>query len=188
LRVRGEPSDPNVDALEEKLARLKREYDRFLAGQLRGEPSALRLELEREILRLTRYPFPSSESRFRLNTLAHRFRALESQIRNLLEQKDGRKRESSSVAAPGLPPTVLVDRAAVDHPETIQPQLEELHRALVKLMGGRPAPSRETLQERLLESARRLLDQPGKAAVQFTLASGEAGPKLRGEIVPPYPR
>ncbi len=177
-----DPAEPSLDKLEKKLLQLKREYDLFLAGRLRVEPGALRSDVEREILRFSRYPFHSTAARFRMNSLAHRFRALETQMRNLLEIRVERKRAAEQRGTEG-PPVVVVDRAAIDDPKRISSQLQSLHAALLDRLGERPAPSLEVFQSRLLDSARSIMAKPGPKAVRFTLSSGENEPKLRGEIV-----
>jgi len=171
-----------LDKLEEKIRRLKREYDLFLAGQRRGEPVKLRTEVEREVLRLSRYPFHSTALRFRMGGLAHRFRALETQLRAILEQRDGRKKEQQPPAS-GEAAAVVVDRLAIETPASIERHLRSLHRALVETLDGRAAPSLESLRTRLLEQARVLMARPGVHAIRFSLADGESGPKIRGEIL-----
>jgi len=174
---------PDLDRLEEKLNRLKREYDLFLAGQRRVEPAAFRDELEREVLQLTKHPFHTTAARFRIKNLAHRFRALESQLRNLLEKKRTKKPEEE----PGqekATPSVLIDRAALERPEAIESHLRALHRALTDSFPGRPPPPLSALQKKLLDEARRILERPGLLGIRFALVEDEAGLRIRGEVVP----
>ncbi|MBI5015709.1 MAG: hypothetical protein HZB55_09500 [Deltaproteobacteria bacterium] len=178
-----DPAGPDLDRLEEKIQRLKREYDLFLAGQRRGEPVSLHDELDREIRRLSRYPLTSTVARFRMSSLAHRFRALETQIRSLLDQREARKRDGEPRPAPG-PASVVVDRAALENPRAIEAHLRALHRALAESLNGRTPPPVEGLKARLLEEARRLVERPGVAAVRFTLVCEEKGPRIRGELLP----
>lgn len=176
-------AEPDLDRLEEKLNRLKREYDLFLAGQRRGEPTAFHAEVEREIVKLTRYPFHSTVGKFRMRTLAHRFRALESQIHNLVEQRQARKREESAVAEPA-PVSVVVDRATLEHPEAVAAHLRSLHRALSQCSAERRPPPLDALQQRLFDEAGRILARPGVFGVRFVVVEDERGPRIRGEVIP----
>jgi hypothetical protein len=176
-------ADESLDRLEAKLRRLKREYELFLAGQGRGEPAALRAEVEQQILVLSRQPLHSTAARFRLTGLAHRFRALEAQVRNLTDQRSSRPREVADQEQEVAPDGFVVDRRALEDPSTVRRQLERFHQALSERLGGRSAPAAEALQERLFESARKLLDTQGTAAVRFRVTNGETGPKIKGEIL-----
>lgn len=171
-----------LDRLEDKILRLKREYDLFLAGQRRGEPTTLRDELEREIRRLSRVPFSSTASRFRMSSLAHRFRALETQIRGITDHREARKRDDEETPAAG-PASVVVDQVALENPRAIDLHLRALHRALAESLEGRAPPPVEGLKARLLDEARRLVERPGVTAVRFTLVNEEKGPRIRGELL-----
>lgn len=172
-----------LDRLDDKLRRLKREYDLFLAGQRRGEPSAFRDEIEREILKITKHPFPSTATRFRAKNLAHRFRALESQLRKLVDMKRAKKRDDETGLEAG-PPSVVVDRATLEHPEAIATHVRAMQRALADACPGRPTPAAEALGKRLLAEAKRVLDRPGVMGIRFVLVEDEGGAKIRGEVIP----
>lgn len=174
---------PDLERLEEKLNRLKREYDLFLAGQRRVEPSAFRDEVEREVLLLTKHPFHSTASRFRVKNLAHRFQALENQIRNLLEKKQAKKKGDEEGGAEAPRPSVLVDRAALENPVALESHFRALHRALTESLPGRPPPALHALEKKILDEARRVLERPGLYGIRFALVEDEAGLKIRGEAV-----
>ncbi|NTU59517.1 MAG: hypothetical protein HGA98_00480 [Deltaproteobacteria bacterium] len=176
---------PDLDRLEEKLNRLKREYDLFLAGQRRGEPVAFREEVEREILILTKFPFRSTAAKFRMRNLAHRFRALETQIRLLLDQKRAKKREEEETVArdSAVRPSVVLDRAALDAPAAVSGHLHAIQRAMAEIAPDRPPPSLEALRKRLFDEARRILETPGIRGVRFLLVEDEKGPRIRGEVI-----
>lgn len=178
-----EPSARELDLLEQRIELLRREYDLFLAGRRRGEPTALRAEVEREVLRLTRHSFSSTSLRFRLGALAHRFRSGEAQVRRLLEQRESRRRGAEPPAAAPRAEVVL-DRVAVANPKAVEGDLVRLHRALVEALGEQGGPTLDALRARLVEEARRALERPGMRGVRFWLAEDEAGAvRLRGEAV-----
>lgn len=177
-----DPSAAELNRLEEKILRLKREYDLFLAGQRRTEPVSLKDEIDREIRALSRNPLRSTAARFRMTSLAHRFRALEDQVRNIVDQRTNRRKDAEGADAQP-PPSVLVDRAALENPRAIERHLRSLYRELVATLGDHPAPPLETLKSRLLEEARRLVERPGVLGVRFTVVEEARGPRIRGELL-----
>lgn len=174
-------ADEALDRLESRLQRLKREYDLFFLGQAK-EPSALRKEVEREILRLSRQPSPSTAVKFRATGLAHRFRALETQVKNLLEQRSSRRKRPGEAAAQE-PERFVLDRVLLEDPALLRSHFERFHRELSAQLGTKAVPPSEALLARLTETARKLLERKGAHAVRFSVAEGESGPKIRGEIL-----
>lgn len=180
-----DPTTAELDRLEQKIEKLKREYDLFRTGQRKTEPTALRSELEKQVLRLTRFPFASTAMRFRMKTLAHRFQAVAAQARNLAELQ-ARKQLAQTPQRPE-DRAVLIDRAALDNPSALDSYLKRLHRAMAETAttadGQKPAPSFDALKRRLLAEARRQLERPEVSGVRFSVVEGEGGAKLRGEIL-----
>jgi hypothetical protein len=172
-----------LNLLEQKIDRLKREYDLFLAGTRRVEPTALRDEVSREILRITRSPLSSTAARFRVRTLAHRFQAVEVQLTNLLERRAGRHAARAD-GDRGDPPTVMLDRAALENPASVELHLRRMHKAVAEATGNPSPPPLKTLKERLLQEARRHLDHPGVLGVRFSVVTSDEGKtKIRAELV-----
>lgn len=176
-----DPTTVELDRLEGKIEELKREYDLFLAGNRRGEPSSLRSQLERDVLRLSRAAFTSTASRFRMKTLAHRFQAVESQMRKIVEHRD-RRRQGQENRSPEEA-NVVLDRAALDRPQAVEPHLKRIYEAVCASLDGRKAPNFETLKQRMIAEATRYLSNPGVRGVRFSVVPGDSGPKLRGEVL-----
>ncbi len=176
-----DPLNRDLDRLEEKIERLRREYDLFLAGKRKGEPLAIREEVEREILRLTRSPLSSTATRFRIRALAHRFQAVGTQVRNLVELRVSRKRARAAESPDGV--AVLLDRAAVENPASVEPQLGRIQKAIAEAVGGPISPPFPVIRERLFEEARRQMSAPDVVGVRFSVVKGEKRPKIRGEVV-----
>ena len=176
-----DPVNRDLDRLEQKIDRLKREYDLFLAGKRRGEPLSLRDEVEREILRLTRSPLSSTAVRFRTRTLAHRFQAVETQVRNLVELRISRRRVRQPEPEDGA--AVLLDRVAVDNPDSVASQLERIEKAIADAAGGPVSPPFAVIRKRLFEEARRYIGRPDVLGVRFSVVKKEGRAKIRGEIV-----
>jgi len=170
-----------LDRLEQQIDRLKREYDLFLAGRRRSEPTRLREEVSREVLRVTRNPGASTASRFRAKTLAHRFQALESQVRHLQELRASRKKDDASAGGEGQG-EVLFDRSCLDDPAALDGYVRRLHRA-VAAVGGPGVPSAESLRERIVTEVSRQLADPAVRGVRFSVVAAERGVKLRGEVL-----
>lgn len=174
----------DLDRLGKKIDRLKREYDLFLAGKRRGEPVALHDEIQRAVLGATRHPWTATAQRFRAQGLAHRFQALEAQVRHLLEMRNARARDEEAGAKDETATSCLFDRASLDDDRVLTRYVDRIQRAVAKAMGDRGgAPSAEELRGRILAEVRRRLSQPEVVGVRFSVVEGEAGPKLRGEVV-----
>ena len=171
----------DLERLELQIDRLKREYDLFLAGRRKGEPAAFREEVEREVLRMTRVPVSSTAARFRAKSLAHRFQAVATQVRNLCELREARRKGGGS--ADEEEPSVLLDRAALESPASVEARVQRLHATVTEALGGAPPPSLDAIRSRLLEEARRHLGQPGVLGVRFTVVTGEGRPRIRGEVI-----
>jgi hypothetical protein len=176
-----DPVSRELDRLEQKIDRLKREYDLFLAGKRRGEPLSLRGEVEKEILRLTRSPLSSTAIRFRTRTLAHRFQAVEAQVRNLVEFRISRRRTPQPEPEDGA--AVLLDRVAVDNPESVANQLERIEKAIAEAAGGLASPPFAVIREKLFEEARRYVERPDVLGVRFSVIEKDGRAKIRGKIV-----
>lgn len=172
-----------LDRLERKIDRLRREYDLFLAGRRRGEPSALRDEIEREVRRLTRNPLSSTATRFRAKSLAHRFQAVETQVRNLVELRSSRKKRESNGS--GETASVVLDRAALRNPRFVERHVRALHQSLMSMLPeGVEGPALDTLRQRLLDQAERLTAQEGVFAVRFSaVVSGGSKIRIRGDVL-----
>lgn len=177
-----------LDRLESKMDRLKREYDLFLAGRRRGEPVALRDEVQREVLTLTRHPWPSTAARFRARTLAHRFQALEAQVRHLAEMRAARKAKAEPEPPEGA--EVLFDRACLEQAALLERYVRRLHQSVARLVPASQLPDPAVLRQRIEAEVRRQLREPGVAGIRFRVEAGERGARIRGEVVraaPPRP-
>ncbi|HSH69763.1 MAG TPA: hypothetical protein VK997_07580 [Deferrisomatales bacterium] len=174
-----------LDDLEGRIDKLRREYDLFFAGRRRGAPIVLRDEVERLILKLTRDPSSSTAVQFRLRSLAHRFRALDGQVRQRIEAGERRAARKASGGVNGSPEvSVLLDAAAVANPGAVLSHLLRIHRAVQAGAGDNAKElSLERLQERLLGEARKQLQQPGVKGVRFRVVQGEGGTRIRGEVL-----
>jgi len=71
--------EEELPQLERGLQQLKLEYDRYFLDQRPREPSALRADLKRKLLRGRSRPIRNTAIRFRLDALCDRFQAFERQ-------------------------------------------------------------------------------------------------------------
>ena len=174
-----------LDDLETRIDKLRREYDQFFAGRRRGAPIVLRDEVERLILKLTRDPSSSTAVQFRLRTLAHRFRATDGQVRQRIEGGERRTaRKAKDAAVRAKETSVLLDAAAVANPAAVRSHLLRMHRAVRDGAGDNAQElSLDRLQERLMGEANKQLQQPGVKGVRFRVVQGEGGTRIRGEVL-----
>lgn len=143
----------------------------------------MRDEVERDVRRLTRRPLSSTAIRFRAKSLAHRFQAVEAQVRNLLELRASRRRRRENGG--GEAPSVVLDRAAIRNPRSVERHVRSLHRAVVSMLpDGVEAPALDTLRERLMSQAERLTGQAGVLGVRFSaVMNGKEKVRIRGEVL-----
>ncbi len=174
-----------LDDLEGRIDKLRREYDQFFAGRRRGAPIMLRDEVERLILKLTRDPSSSTAVQFRLRTLAHRFRALDGQVRQRIDAGERRTtRGAKDGAAVAMEASVVLDAAAVANPVAVRSHLLRIHRAVRAGAGDNTKElTLDRLQERLMGEASKQLQQPGVKGVRFKVVQGEGGTRIRGEVL-----
>lgn len=181
--------DPRIDSLERRIETLRREYDLFLSGQRKAEPYALSKEIEDELMLLIRTPTISTVFKFQVRMLALRFRALGTQVRNLLELKAQRK----STGAPLLPDQqpspaapsadILVDAEVLSTPAA----LSTMVRRLLERTGlDRELPSgvtAEGLSVTMAKKAATVIGKSGVQAVRYSIVPGSHGPRVKGEPV-----
>lgn len=176
--------DPRIEALEVRLEELKRQYDLYLSGQRRTEPVTLKLEAEREIISLTRFPTSSTVFKFQVRTLAMRFRSMEAQVRNLLELRQLRSGNGPRPDGANAPlRDIVIDEMAIDNPAIIAGKVKAL---LSQAGGGAQLPGSmtpESLCQMMLSKARAIVGKNNVKAVKYSLVNGEQGPRVKGELV-----
>ncbi len=176
------PQPPPFADLELKIERLRREYDLYLAGERRIEPVKLRDEIERELLGVIGSPLLNTAERFRIGTLAHRFRALETRIRNLQEMRSSRRARGRGGGA-GEGADVVLDRALLESPGGVDRYVRRLFAEVEQATGGRPGITYEELRDRLVGSAKRYLEREGVWGVRFRVERDGERPRIRGKVL-----
>lgn len=176
--------DPRIVALEIKLEELKHQYDLYLSGRRRTEPVNLKSDAEREILALTRFPSSSTMFKFQVKTLAMRFRAMETQVRNLLDLRQLRASCSGKTVVTGaMMNDIVVDEMAIDNPAIIANKV----RALLSQAGGNAllpgTMTPEALCDMMLNKAKAIVGKNNVKAVKYSLVTSEQGPRVKGELV-----
>ncbi len=174
-----DPLQRALDGIQEKIDRLRREYDLYFAGERRIEPVALRDQIERDILRITRMPGNNTATRFRSRSLGHRFQALCTQARHRLETRNTRRAAPLGAARPET--DVILDRRALDDGAAADRYIRRLHREVVRACGT--APPFETLRARVLAETRARLEEPGVQGVRFRVATEGESACIRGEVL-----
>ncbi|MBE0616745.1 MAG: hypothetical protein IH608_02300, partial [Proteobacteria bacterium] len=125
------------------------------------------------MLRLTRHPWASTAARFRAKALAHRFQALESQVRHLVDMRAARKQKASN--EPPESAGVLFDRACLEEGTILDGYVLRLHREVARLVVAGEAPGPEVLRKRIVAEVRRQLQEPDVVGVRFRVEAGERG-------------
>ncbi len=147
----------------------------------------LRGEIERTLLKLVASPLLNTADRFRVSTLAHRFRAVEARARKLLERREARARGTAGAPRPTEAPSVVIDRALLERPAALDRYVRRLHREVERACGGQAPITAAELREKLVETARAQVTRPGVRAVRFRVDSQGGKPRIRGEILPEPP-
>ncbi len=177
----GPPASSEVSDLEQRIEALRKEYDHFLSGVRRTEPEKMRRDLERELRRLVGSPLLTTAERFRVTSLAHRFRALESRVRNLMERREARKARAGTEARGGA--EIVVDRPLLGNPAALERYVGRLHREISRASGGRAPVSLETLRDRIVAAAGAHLDREGVAGVRFRVEVSDGRPRVKGDVL-----
>jgi len=174
------PRSRDLDILEQKISQLKREYDLYLAGRRRTEPLDLQAQIHNEILRLTRFPFPSTAVQYRLRTLGHRFQAVNTQAKNLLDARNTRRLKSEKAEA-GRDPLVW-DAKTLSDPKSMEEGVQQI----LKQMAGKTSKTMDdaaSLRDKLGKAVKAHLDKPGVKAVRFRVVDDGNGPKVKGDLI-----
>lgn len=181
--------DPRIDSLERRIETLRREYDLFLSGQRKAEPYALSKEIEDELMLLIRTPTISTVFKFQVRMLALRFRALGTQVRNLLELKAQRK----SSGAPPIPDPlssppqpsmdIVVDAEMLHSPSALSIMVRKLleRTGLDHELPAGVTP--EGLSATMAKKAASVIGKSGVQAVRYSIVPGSHGPRVKGEPV-----
>ena len=167
-----------LEQLTQKLDKLKREYDSFLSGKRRTEPTNLHREVEREILMLTRSPDSSTAFKFHVRTLANKYRSFETQMRNIIERRN-RWRAKSGDPNPEVSQELIIDEMVINNPNLMDNRLKMLLR---KTAGGQDISS-EQLLSTLVGKAKSVVGKNNVKAVSFKLVKGEKGPRVSGKAI-----
>ncbi|PLX42038.1 MAG: hypothetical protein C0609_10475 [Deltaproteobacteria bacterium] len=178
------PRNPEVVRLEKRIEDLRYQYDLYFSGHRRTEPAALMNEIDHEILNATRTLHGKSTGvQFQLNTLAHKFRALQTRVRKILERwekaRSGR-RQVKAEASQERASTFYIDKLTIENPSLLKRRIRALYT-------GANAPSfdPDKISAAILHKASQVIDKPGVAAVRFTVSqsAAENAPKVKGDLI-----
>lgn len=176
--------DQRITKLEEKIEQLKHEYDLFLNGNRRTEPLTMRKEAEREVMLLLRFPSSSTAFKFQVQTLAHRFRSLEAQVKNLLELKEQRQASAETIAPDHALQNIIVDDLAISNPDLITARVKTLLKQAGIVGPEQSESAAAALCNMMVSKASAVLGRGNVLAVKYSLVPGEHGPKVKGEVIP----
>lgn len=176
------PRASDLDNLEKKIFQLKKEYDLFLSGRRRGEPIDLHAEIERNILKLTRFPFPSTAVKYRLKTLAHRFQAVGLQARNINDSRNSRRSREKNEKEGEPKDFLLWDENTLKDPKSMEEGVQRLRQQMAEKTKN-PPPDVSTLKDKLARAVKSHLAEPGIKAIRFHVVNGDQGPRIRGELI-----
>lgn len=174
--------DHRIDGLAAKLDQLKREYDLYINGQRRTEPLDLRKDIEKSVMELVRFPTSSTVFKFQVKTLAHRFRSMETQIKNLMDMKMA-KMAAERIESGFDPQDIVIDEMAIENPAIIAERVKKLFNA-AGLKGAIPADmTPDSLHRMMVSKARTVVGKGNVRAVKYSLVAGDNGMKVKGEII-----
>lgn len=178
--------DTRIEELNREIDELKREYDLYLVGQRRTEPLTARTELERKVRALIREPSSSTAFKFRVKTLANRFRALESQLKKLLERKENRSLGVAGQTRTQKPSSVIIDEMVINNPSLVVARVRKM---VAELKRDNPEVDNEAMlnpdsfSSALVGKAKSMVGKKDIRAVRFQIVKGENGHKVKGEPI-----
>lgn len=178
--------DQRIEQLSREMDELKKEYDLYFAGQRRTEPINQRAALERKVQNLVRSPSSSTVFKFQTNTLAHRFRALETQLRNLMEMRESKSRVSEQTHAL-TPSSVIIDEMAINNPALVVARVRKMCTELDKkndAQSNAPKLNPDNFCNALVGKAKTMVGQNEVRAVRFQIVEEDGNHKVKGEVIP----
>jgi len=141
-------------------------------------------EIDHEILNATRTQHGKSTGvQFQLNTLAHKFRALQTRVRKTLERwekaRTGR-RQAIAEATQERSSTFYIDRLTIENPTLLKRRIRALYTG-----ANAPTFNPDKISDAILDKASQVIDKPGVAAVRFTVShsANEKAPKVKGDLI-----
>jgi hypothetical protein len=120
-----------------------------------------------------------------LQTLAHRFRALETQLKNLMDLRDSRHKASEQVSAK-QPSAVIIDDMVINNPKLVAERVRKMVTELNKKNGDDPAAislNPENFCNALVGKAKSMVGKGDVKAVRFQIVESDGGHKVKGEVI-----
>lgn len=176
------PRSRDLDTLEQKITKLKREYDLFLAGRRRTEPLDLQAEIHNQILTLSRFPFPSTAVSYRLKTLGHRFQAVNLQAKRLIDAKDSRSSKSTNGTAAAESDPLVWDAKTLSDPKSMEAGVQQILKEIAA-KSSKPLGDAAAITDKLGKAVKAHLNKPGVKAVKFRVVDNGNGPKVKGDLI-----
>jgi hypothetical protein len=177
--------DRRIEELNLEIDELKREYDLYLVGQRRTEPLLMRSGLERKVRLLTLANSSSTVFKFRVKTLANRFRSLETQLKSLLERKNSRQAGSEQPQAKKSS-SVIIDEIVINNPALVVARVRAM---VAELKKNHPDDANfiklnpDNFCSALVGKAKAMVGKNEVRAVRFQIVKGENGHKVKGEAI-----
>ncbi len=155
-----------IAALEQRLQRLIREWERFFSGDLRVPPQVERDLLGQRLRQLTETPTQRAAERFRVEQLQHRFMTYATNWERMLrEREEGRMRiPVGKGQAPVAEPPNVAGGGSVHHPE--DGSLYDRYVAARQRTGERVTVDKAAFDARI-EAQRRQLEEKLGHEVRF---------------------
>ena len=168
-----------LDQIEAEIANVKRQYDLFLQGIRRSEPSDKRKEVEETIRRMGQRKIVNTNDQFRFNNLQTRFYSFSNLwMRMVRDLEEGRLiRDPSGALVHGRSPAS--DPVEPAHLDQVIGELMEARRSC-----GLPAGEEDlsATREALLARAREIAGKSGANKVEFRISVEEGKPKIKALV------
>lgn len=170
-----------LDKLEERVAKLKIDFDRFFIGALPTPPESLRYKCFAQIRKLRSEHHKSAAIRFKVNSLEAKLNSLNElfnrRMRAMETGATARKRSAGPVAARRYDPYggVVIEKSA--DPAAV----EALYGELYGKGGRKAATDLESFQGFLMAQAREIRQKTGCADVVFRVTSEKGKRRLKAK-------
>jgi hypothetical protein len=177
--------DKRIATLNREIDELKREYDLYLAGLRKTEPIGQRAQLERKVVLLARTPVSSTVFKFQAKTLAHRFRALETQLKNLMDAREAKHKVSEQVQTK-QPSAVIIDNTVINNPKLVVDRVRRMVTELNKKnldQDDAMSLDPENFCNALVGKAKTMVGKGEVRAVRFQIVESDGEHKVKGEVI-----
>jgi len=169
--------EEELDRLETKIGELRVLYEQYFVDIQPHTPDKLRADTVRLIRQLLRAPFRNSATKFRLNTLVHRYQTYATYWERVIKQKEDGTYSRDLFKAELRQKLAEVDRAAKSTQSVADQGMKQLfntYETALKKQGANTANVNfDSFKQNLIKQAKQLKDKTGAKKLSYKVVVRE---------------